>query len=296
MNMGILMYNFCIFIISHGRSNNVITYDTLVKAGNTYPVYVVIDNLDKTKNDYINTFGKDKVIIFDKELYAKDTDNGDNFWDLRTTSHARNACFDIAENLGHEYFIVLDDDYTDFKFRINNYKQHPNNKFKIYKTIDNVFNAFLKYYISIQALSITFSQGGDWFGGGESFGKSPKRKAMNSFFCSINRRFKFISRLNEDVNTYMTIGSVGGIFLTIPHIMLTQLQTQSNQSGMTDTYLEYGTYVKSFYTVMYAPSCVKVAMMGESNRRLHHKTNWNNAVPKILNEKYKKYNVLSLTN
>ena len=38
---------------------------------------------------------------------------------------------------------------------------------------------------------------------------------------------------------------------------------------------------------MYNPSSVKVYLMGESNKRLHHRVSWNNAVPKILNEKDK---------
>lgn len=44
--------------------------------------------------------------------------------------------------------------------------------------------------------------------------------------------------------------------------MSTQMQTQKNAGGMTETYLESGTYLKSFYSVMYAPSCVKLNTMG----------------------------------
>jgi len=39
---------------------------------------------------------------------------------------------------------------------------------------------------------------------------------------------------------------------------------------------------------MYCPSFVKIYMMGESHKRLHHKINWDCAVPKIMNEKYRK--------
>lgn len=53
-------------------------------------------------------------------------------------------------------------------------------------------------------------------------------------------------------------------------------------------YLDVGTYVKSFYSVMTMPSCVTVAMMGETHRRMHHNISWVNCVPMILNEKYRK--------
>lgn len=49
-----------------------------------------------------------------------------------------------------------------------------------------------------------------------------------------------------------------------------------------------GTYVKTFYSVVYAPSCVKVATMGVTNQRCHHHVNWNACCPKIINEKWRK--------
>jgi hypothetical protein len=115
-----------------------------------------------------------------------------------------------------------------------------------------------------------------------------KRKAMNTWFCSTERRFKFVSRLNEDVNTFMTLGNRGLLFMTTNQFAINQLQTQHNAGGMTDAYLDSGTYVKSFYTVMSLPSCTKIEMMGTVTPRLHHKITWNNAVPKIVDEKYKK--------
>lgn len=117
-----------------------------------------------------------------------------------------------------------------------------------------------------------------------------KRKAMNSFICSVDRPFKFVGRINEDVNTYTTLGSRGCLLLQVPQVALNQKQTQKNKGGMTDIYMSQGTYVKSFYTVMMMPSSVKVGVMGhsEETKRLHHVINWNNTVPKILDERFKK--------
>lgn len=278
---------FCIFIISYGRPDNILTLKTLKKAGCLSPIFIVIDNHDKTREKYYNNFGEDNIVFFDKDYYARLVDHYDNFWDLKTTTHARNACFDIAKKLGYEYFLVLDDDYTEFKMRINHKLEHPTGRFLIIKNIDKVFNATLKYYKSCKFTSICYSQGGDWFGGETNFNKIPKRKAMNSFFCSTNRRFWFISRLNEDVNTYMTLGKKGSLFLTIPFIQLDQQQTQGTKGGMTDAYVGGGTYVKSFYTILGRPDCTKIITMGRINRRLHHSIKWDNAVPCIIDEKYK---------
>lgn len=280
--------DFATFIISHGRPDNVITYNTLIKSGYTGKIYIIIDNEDSTSDQYYKNYGK-KVILFDKKKIADTIDEGDNFDNRRTTTHARNACFDIAEKLGITYFLVLDDDYTHFYYSSDaeyNYRSDH----KSIKDINKIIDTFFRFYNSTSALSICFAQGGDFIGGCSSsvWKKKMARKAMNSFFCSTKRKFQFISRLNEDVNTYMTLGSNGMLFLTLSWIRLEQKRTQDEIGGMTDAYIDGGTYVKSFYTVMYCPSFCKVALMGDKNQRLHHRISWSNAVPVILDEKYKK--------
>ena len=280
--------NFCIFIISHGRPDNIITLKTLKDAGSQLPCFIVIDNEDKTADKYFAKYGE-KVLQFDKKYYASLVDNFDNSGNLRTTTHARNACFDFAEKLGYKYFLVLDDDYREFKFRVKQGLIHPSDRFKIKKNIDNTFLRTLQYFIEANFTSICFSQGGDWFGGETNFNKKPKRKAMNSFFCRTERRFNFISRLNEDVNTYMQLSHTGNVFLTIPFIQLDQLPTQRNAGGMSAAYLDSGTYVKSFYTVICRPDCTQINKMGRTEKRFHHLIDWTVAVPCIISEKYKKY-------
>lgn len=282
------MNNFVVFIITHERPNDVITFETLKKQGYTGKIYLIIDNTDKKCDDYYAKFGDENVIVFDKNKIAKTTDHGDNFWNLRTTTHARNACFEIAEQLGYEYFLVLDDDYTAFDYRLFIEKAIV----KPVKCLDLLFSELLKYYKSINAVSICIAQGGDFIGGldnGKELYRFSKRKAMNTWFCSTKRKFKFISRLNEDVNTYLTLGNTDSLFLTIPYCSITQKQTQGTKGGMTEAYLDGGTYIKTFYTVMYCPSFVKAKMMNSKNKRIHHSMNWNNAVPCIIDEKYKKH-------
>ena len=100
-------------------------------------------------------------------------------------------------------------------------------------------------------------------------------------------------RMNEDVNTYVTEGRRGALFLTVMQAQLVQMATQANAGGMSDLYLDTGTYTKSFYTVMYAPSCAKIGALGDFRSphfRIHHKLNWHHIAPKILNEEWKKPN------
>lgn len=281
---------FCALIITHGRPDKVITYKNLKKSGYTGSIFLVVDNEDKTIEKYQNNFGTENVIVFDKQKYADMVDEGNNFDNRRTTTHARNACFDISEKLGYKYFIVLDDDYTGFHHRYLS-KDAKKLLYVNIKNLDKILELFLEYYKNTPFKSIAFAQGGDFIGGaGNPFAiKMPlSRKCMNSFICSTGRRFWFVGQLNEDVNTYVTLGSKGELFGTVPYINLVQAATQKTAGGMTDAYLLYGTYMKSFMTVMMAPSCVSVSMLNTGNARLHHSIKWINTVPVIIDAKHKK--------
>jgi len=172
--------------------------------------------------------------------------------------------------------------------QINTELKHPKGRFKVLKNIDEVMLDTLEYFASTNFMSIAWSQGGDWFGGDTNFNKPPKRKIMNSWFCSTKRRFQFFSRLNEDVNVYMVLGHQGKPFMTIPFIQLDQMQTQATDGGMSAAYLAGGTYVKSFYTVMCRPDCTRINLMGRTQKRLHHLIKWPHACPVIIDAKHKK--------
>jgi len=271
--------DFAVFILTHGRPDNVKTLSTLKKCGYTGLIYFIVDNEDKSIDRYIEKFGIDLVKIFDKKAMADSIDEGNNFDNRSVIIHARNASFLIAKGLGIKYFVQMDDDYYYFGYRYNTGA-------KIIKNLDCVFKIILNFYKKTNIKSIAFSQGGDHIGGFS--GIKLKRKCMNSFFCSTERHFNFIGSINEDVNTYTTLGSRGNIFFTFTNIQLDQKDTQSNNSGMSDEYMLTGTYIKSFHSVIMQPSSVKASMMNTSHKRIHHKIKWINTVPMILSSMYKK--------
>lgn len=277
--------DFAVFILTHGRPDRIHTLKTLEKQGYTGDWYLIIDNEDKMADEYYKRYG-DKVIMFDKKAISLTFDTADLSDDRRAIVYARNACFQIAKELGVKYFVEFDDDYTSFNLR---YPKDGKLVARMLDNLDDIFEMMLDFLEDTQALTVCFSQGGDHIGGLTGrWKKGLIRKVMNSFFCRTDRPFQFLGRVNEDVNTYTYLGSKGELMLTTTDLMLVQLQTQSNQGGMTDLYLDSGTYLKSFYTVMYMPSAVEIREMGTANRRLHHHVKWNNCVPMILNERYKK--------
>ena len=281
--------NYAIFILTHGRPDKVITYHTLRQSGYTGRIYLICDDEDKTLSEYQSKY-KDQVIVFSKQAYEGKFDIMDNFEGNKVIVYARNACYDIARSLGLNYFFEYEDDYPGFYHR---FIEGPTLRAEKVDSFDELCKAFIECLDKTNAITIAMSQGGDFIGGAGSFDHLQyKRKAMNSFVFKVNQDPAddciFIGRMNDDVNTYLTQGKVGKIFCQIANVMLVQLQTQSNSGGNTEAYKTMGTYVKSFYSVMAAPSCCKVSMLITTHPRIHHKIDWNRAVPKIMHERHKK--------
>lgn len=278
--------DFAVFILTHGRPNNVLTYKTLQRQGYTGKVFFILDNEDKTISEYIKNYGKEKIIVFDKAEIAKTVDTPDLSEDRRTIVYARNACFDIAKSLNLRYFLQLDDDYS---FLHHRFEEGGRLRSKRINNLDKLFTYMIDFLSDSKALTVAFAQGGDFMGGAQNdfFRNRIKRKAMNTFFCDVNKPFSFVGRINEDVNTYTLLGNQGELIMSVADANIVQAPTQRNKGGMTDIYLDKGTYLKSFYSVIYSPQCVKIAEMGRKQMRLHHQVNWNNCAPMILSDKYK---------
>ncbi len=280
--------DFAVLILCHGRPDNTPTYQTFRNYGYTGKMYIICDDEDDTLPEYQRIFGSDNVIVFSKDKIADTFDTMDSTKKRGCAVYARNACFEIAKNLGLKYFCELDDDYTSVPYRYS-----IGDKLYRSKTadLDAVFDAYIEFLDTSEHIySVAFGQPGDFIGGtrGTIYNRKYKRKAMNSWLCAVDKFFTFNGTMNDDVNTYLLEGSRGKVFLTFDFIMIDQPETQSVKGGMTELYLGTGTYQKSFYSVLCCPSFVKVEMMGDRHYRIHHSIEWNNAVPKIISDKYRR--------
>lgn len=281
------MRNMAVFILTHGRSGRVITYNTLRKSGYTKDIFLVLDTDDDQIDLYKKEFGEQNCIVFSKDDWRGRFDIGDNGGDDRVVVYARNAVWDIARQKGFRYFVVLDDDYKSFDFR---YIEGEKLAAKRCTKLDEVFDISFDFLDESGAATVCFAQAGDFIGGSKSgrFHEKLLRKAMNVWFMDTEKQFDFYGRINEDTTTYTLLGGRGVLFFTFTDIACVQNMTQTNKGGLTEIYTEQGTWLKTFYTVMMCPSCTKVIMMGDKHMRMHHSISWNNAVPKILNEEWKK--------
>jgi hypothetical protein len=280
-----------VMILTHGRPDRVLTYDTLLKYGYTGEVIIVADNEDKTIAGYKSKFG-DKVHVFDKEEWAAKTDVCDNFPHRKAIVYARNACFQIAKERGVSHFIQMDDDYHGFYGRFTGGLEYKATC--IHSQIDGAIKATFDFLDTAkQVKAMAWAQGGDFMGGDGNQLMSAirfKRKCMNSWFCLTDRPIQFSGHMNEDASAYILGGLRGDLFLTTFFFSIEQVTTQAASGGMTDVYLDNGTYVKTFYSIIQSPSCVKVSTLGRTDetQRHHHKIDFQRCAPKILRESVRK--------
>ena len=279
--------DFCVIILSHGRADCVKTLEPLLNAGHySGKWFILIDNEDDQCGEYESKYG-DHVIQFDKEAEAETTDTGELGNERRSCVFARNHCFKLAKGMGFRYFLMLDDDYTSFMYRFPDKGKFG---YTNAKNLDDLFSAMIEFLDASGAITVAFAQGGDFIGGidNKNFSKGLLRKAMNTFFCDVEKPFEFVGRMNSDVSTYVTLSQRGKMLFTVTAANITQIQTQQLSGGVSEVYADTGTYLKSFFSVMYAPSCVSISTMGEKHKRIHHQVNWEHCAPKIINERWKK--------
>lgn len=279
--------DFCIFIISFDRPQNIPTIDSLERYGYTGEYKIVVDH-ESDIEPYEREHGEDTVIYLDKDGALPELDRGDNFDRRDCNVYARQQMWDLADSLGYDYFMVLDDDYTNIQYRFNeDFEYHP----EVMRDFDDYIDASIEFLENANLDTLCMAQGGDFIGGSEAGladAVKTKRKAMNSFLCKTDRPFDFRGTINEDVNTYVRAAQYGKLLFTTNTASIEQETTQQEDGGLTGIYLDQGTYVKSFYTILYAPSCTSLMKLHDrADGRIHHQVAWNNAVPKIVPESTK---------
>ena len=278
--------DFAVFILTHGRAKTISTYRALRDGGYTGKVYIVIDNEDDQEDLYRQKFG-DMVIQFDKRDYLEKTDLGDLDDDRRIGVFARNFIQDEAKRLGYKFHLQLDDDVHGFTYR---FPQGDVLRALRCQHLDEVFAGMVEYMKETPITSLSFALSAYNMGGvNGSINEGMTRKTMTTFLMRADDVQYFNMRMNDDITTSLINGMRGKLYYSYLPVEVEVDKTQVQSGGMTDIYQKNGTYRKSFYSVMCCPSCVKVSAMGITDYRIHHTIKWNNAVPKLLSQRWSKH-------
>ena len=280
-------YKFACIIISHGRPDDIPTINALYKSGYSGNIYIVIDDEDKCKQEYITLY-KDNVIVFHKQDFI-DKNNLLFNKSLRNVAvHARNAVEDIVKKLGLEYFLVLDDDITNFHYRyVKDCKLHSD---KLYD-LDSVINLYIQYMITSSISTIGFAHDGMFLGGNTKMFDAPyhskNRILANAFLRSSKYNVIWGPDMCEDFITSINAGIKSSVWMTLPFIGIHCKQQGMNKSksdgGNSEAYLDKGNYGVSQYALLSHPDCYKI-----SKNVWFECISYDLIVPKIISNKYKK--------
>lgn len=302
--MQINKLDYAVIILTRERAGKQKTVKELRACGYTGEIILLLDDTDSQIDDYKKLTGVTVDVFNLREAQSSGVDVGDNFSGINTDDDfepthrigrkgsvvfARNECWRVAKKHGYRYYIEMDDDYTSFQVRINDKKEYCASQ--IGRGIEDYFKASFDLLKATNITCLAWAQGGDFIGGKDSQKAKttkPLRKVMNLYFMDTERQFYFPARMNDDLTASIAEGCKGNLMLMTTLLSCVQTVTQKNKGGLTDLYLEAGTYVKAMYSVMHIPSSVCVDEMGDTHLRLHHRVSWGNCVPMILPDSAKK--------
>lgn len=283
--------DFAIFICTHGRPDKQLTLETLMRTGYTGKWFLVVDDTDATIQQYIDNFGSDKIIIFDKNYYINSDrfDNGDNKLHAKCILYAKRAVEDIAKSFNLRYFVIADDDITNLVMRVP-----LNDKLRRIpiENLDNILECHLQI-LSDNITAIGFGNVVHYFGGVNTFSQKNLNKRILPYQFIIrnaNVDVNWLSWFAEDDVTEYQSSMIGGIWLISLYVMLEIKPVGDIEvtGGMVDTYKESANrYELNFNAVKYCPErlLLKYAIKtGKFELKRHPEI----CFPKIINARYKK--------
>lgn len=281
-----------IFIPSYHRPTQLKTVKYFVKLG--YPVgllHVFIDN----EADDISEYEKEaKSVGFNLHIF--DMEEARRRYDYvhrpskarRSAGQARNMFYDFAENMGIDFYVVIDDD-------TNNYQVRP---FGIYKRTAQLHD-FEHMFIEVEKMMRKFhiglfglSQTWELFEPGAQ-AKLVRHKIMNTTFTFRPYVYRGERGVQDDDTSQFVTALNEGYFIASFYTGLVLLQTQSatQSGGLTDLYAECKLLNKALIAPIQYPSAIHAERQTMNGNRLHHRIKYRYLAPKILRACGRKGNI-----
>lgn len=274
--------DFAVLILTHGRAHDQVTFNELEKRGYTGKVYLVIDDLDEQREEYERLYG-DSVIVFDKREYARRIDTMTTEDELRSVVFARNAAYDIADDLGLSYFAMFDDDLNQFTFR---YVKGGKLVSAPVTDFDALFDAMLEFVETTGVASLCIATSGALIGDMNGvYSKGLRWNFNQACVLRASDRLKFVGLLNEDLNATLLGANVGQMTLEVMGIVKNAPLRGTNDGGLHELYIDNEQYIRDFYSLIVHPSGLKITI-GDQRAPLRKASAL--CYPKIISDRYRK--------
>lgn len=247
------MKRFAIYILTNGRPNHQHTLDFLRKSFKG-DVFLCCDNEDKTLEEYRKNYGE-QVVVFNKNEWVSKSDQMDNFRLKNSVLYARNAVFQLAKDMGYEYFAMADDDITRLAFR---YEEAGRLVGKQIEDFDKVASAVLEAMDETGTDYFSFGTDKNYIGGAANSQYQRKiiDKVYNFIFCRTDQEHFYKGIMNEDEIHNILSMSVGKLVKSSTAIQIYMKPVgRDSVGGNAETYEENGyySYVRNFYPVIAFP-------------------------------------------
>jgi len=281
------MSKFAIFILTHGRPDSQLTLNLLERVGYSGDIYLVLDDQDKTIQKYIDNYGPEKIVVFDKNEFVVRTDTGNSNPVFGCGVYARNAIEHIAKELGYKVFAQADDDILNFRIR------YPrDNKIRSH-CIDNVFNDIINEYIEFiqneHIAYVGFGNAPTYMGGIESFNLNNQNFPYAFMIRNGNIDVDWKMNFSDDYATPISLNTVGNLCIQVPFVQIDESPvakvTDKNSGGMVDSYRNQTDVSLAFYMKMLNPNSVSITLTDVGVKLARHGRKLR---PKIISGRYKK--------
>jgi hypothetical protein len=277
--------DFAVFICTHGRPNAQHTLNYLLSNGYTGKWYLVLDDQDDTINQYIDKFGPDNILIFDKNHYVNSCDTGTNSPQFKCILYAKLAVEDIAKDMGLSAFVIADDDLKRFRFR---YDCDGSLKSINVTNMDKVIEAYTDFMLEANIASTGFGFAQNYFVGTDCFTNDCVQKSRIPYnFVFRNAKFDvpWILCFGEDIGTAIQQSKIGQFWMSCVFVQQEIEPLGKMKGGMYDVYHNIHGIELREYCYIYNPTTVKIA---------YYKTDFMNTIkrensfPKLVSQSLKK--------
>ena len=277
---------FAIFILTHGRPYNQLTVETLQKIGYTGELYLVLDDQDDTYDAYVEKWGADRIIVFDKDHFIRTTDTGLHTPVPKFAVFARNAIEYVANVFGYDAFMMLDDDITKIRIRLPDGDSLKS--YQITNQFDAIIDKSVEYLLSCDIACMGLGFCNLYIGGVENFNKENPRQRLcaEAFIRNTSHPIEWRLNMVEDMITSIDAAMCGDVWFQFLPMQVEILMSEGAvEGGNSDVYRQLGMYRISFMPIIAYPASNTVRL---GKKSWASTTTPDKCIPKIISSRYRK--------
>lgn len=273
-----------IFIPSYHRADNLKTVRYFIEIG--YPAEYLHVFIDDEADDRV--LYKLACEEYGCQLHVFDMVEARRRYDYvhrpsparRSAGQARNMFYDVARELGIDFYCIQDDDTSNYQLRPFGVYTRIVRRAEIMQSIFSAVRDFMqRHHIGLFGLSQT----GDIYSN-EFDAAMFRPKVMNTTFIDIRYIYRGERGVQDD-DTSQFVGVMNeGLFCgsLASGVVLSQTASATSPGGLTDLYNELKLLNKSVVVPIQFPSCSWAERQKKNGNRIHHRINYRYLFPRIM--------------